>query len=222
MPAASANPLLPLMEFIRRMGAHEDAVLAACRSDVLALQQRTGEGGAPPITPEAGKCLQLLARIANAKRILEVGTGYGYSTIWLARALPRDGELRTIEEDPQHVKAAEAWLARAGVQDKVRILQGKAAGVMPAQPTKYFDLVFIDADKQSYPKYWELALRHVRSGGLICADNVFWLGAALDEQDQSPDAAGIRAYNRLASSTPGVETLILPLGDGLSVSWRGS
>ena len=208
-----ASPLLHLADFIRRHGAAEDPVLAALRSELQAQ-------GMPAITPEAGKLLSLLVKIGRAKRVLEVGTGYGYSAIWLARALPRDGQLRTIEADPQHARVAQEWLRRAGVAPKVQVVQGKAMGVLPALPTKFFDLVFIDADKESYPRYFELALRLARPGGLVCADNVFWFGAALSEEDPSPEAEGVRAYNRLASTTPGVETLILPLGDGLSVSLR--
>lgn len=209
----AANPLLPLVEFIRRTTATEDPVLAALRSELEA--QRV-----PAITPEAGKFLYLLARSIGAQRILEVGTGLGYSTIWLARALPRGGKLRTVEADAARAKAAEQWIRRAGVADRVEVIQGKALGVLPALPTKHFDLVFIDADKENYPRYWELALRLARPGGLVCADNVFWFGAALSEEDASPEAQGIREYNRLAASAPSVETLILPLGDGLSVSLR--
>jgi caffeoyl-CoA O-methyltransferase len=209
----AANPLMPLVEFIRRTGAVEDPVLAALRS-------RCHQEGFPAITPEAGKLLALLVKAAGAKRVLEVGTGYGYSGIWMARALPRDGVLRTVEADPAHAEQAREWFARAGVGAKVQVVQGKALGVLPALPTKSFDLCFIDADKENYPRYFDLATKLVRSGGLICADNVFWFGAALSEDDPSPEAQGIRAYNRLASSTPGVETLILPLGDGLSVSVR--
>jgi predicted O-methyltransferase YrrM len=205
--------LMPLVEFIRRTTAQEDSVLAALRSEIQA-------AGMPAITPEAGKMLQLLVRASGAKRVLEVGTGFGYSAIWLARGLPPDGQLRTVELDPRHAKVAEQWVQRAGLGGKVQVVHGKAVGVLPALPTKFFDLVFIDADKESYPRYWELALRLTRPGGLICADNVFWFGAALGDHDTTPDAEGIRAYNRLASSTPGVETLILPLGDGLSVSLR--
>jgi predicted O-methyltransferase YrrM len=213
MAAASRSPpaLLSLVKFIRRTTATEDPVLAALRSEIEA-------AGMPAITPEAGKFLHLLVRISGAKRVLEVGTGYGYSAIWMARALPRDGQLQTIELDPAHAKIAQEWLGRAGLEDKARILQGKGLGVMPALPTKFFDLVFIDADKENYPRYAELALKLVRPGGLVCADNVFWFGAALSDEDHTPDAAGIRAYNRLMASTPGVETLILPLGDGMSLS----
>jgi predicted O-methyltransferase YrrM len=217
--AVAAHPLFPLVEFIRRTSAVEDPILAAIRGQSMGAG-RTGEGGAPPITPEAGKLLHILCKAMGAKRVLEVGTGYGYSTLWLARALPHDGELTTIEADPEHARAAQAWLQKAGVADRVRIHQGKAIGVLPALPTKYFDLAFIDADKASYPRYFELALRLVRPGGVVCADNVFWLGAALSEDDVSSEAEGVRRYNRLASSTPGVDTVLLPLGDGLSVSVR--
>jgi predicted O-methyltransferase YrrM len=210
---------MPLVDFIRRTTAVEDPVLAALRSEVEGAG-RTGQSGAPPLTPEAGKFLHVLARAMGAKRILEVGTGHGYSTVWLARALPRDGRLTTIEADPAHAARAEHWLRQAGVADKVQVQKGKAIGVLPALPTKFFDLLLIDADKENYPRYFELGLRLLRPGGVLCADNVFWFGAALSDRDGSADAQGIRAYNRLAASTPGLETIILPLGDGLSVSVR--
>jgi predicted O-methyltransferase YrrM len=218
--APALNPMLPLIEFIRQTTAVEDPILAACRAEAMAPQARTAQGGAPPITPEAGKFLHVLARAVGAKRILEVGTGVGYSGVWLARALPRDGQLVTVELDPARARAAQGWFQRAGVAHKVQLQVGKALGVLPAMPTKSFDLAFIDANKDDYPRYFELALRLVRSGGVVCADNVFWFGAALSDEDGSPEASGVRAYNRLAASTPGVATILLPLGDGLSVSVR--
>lgn len=207
------NPMLPLVEFIRRNGAAEDGVLATLRGEVA-------QRDFPAITPEAGKMLHLLTRISGARSVVEVGTGLGYSGIWIARGLPKGGHLRTIEADPEHAATARQWFERAGVADRVHVMQGKALGVLPALPTKSVDLLFIDADKENYPRYFDLATRLVRSGGLICADNVFWFGAALSDADQTPDARGIRAYNHLASTTPGVDTLILPLGDGLSISVR--
>jgi predicted O-methyltransferase YrrM len=215
----SSNPMLPLVEFIRRTGAAEDPVLAALRSEVEAYNERS-DNRASPLTPEAGKLLYLLAKATRAKSILEVGTGFGYSGIWLARALPRDGQLKTVEADPEHAKIAEGWFRRAQLASKVEVVRGKAIGVLPAMPTKFFDFVFIDADKANYPRYLELAMRVSKPGSVICADNVFWFGAALSEDDTTPDAIGVREYNRMASSHPSLETLIVPLGDGLSVSVR--
>jgi predicted O-methyltransferase YrrM len=181
--------------------------------------------GLPPInvSPNEGKLLHLIARIARASRVLEVGTLGGYSTTWLARALPPDGRLVTLELEPRHAEVARANLARAGVAERVEIRIGPASASLRAlidQREPSFDLVFIDADKEGYVEYLELCLQLVRAGSVILADNT--LRRALDQDPSNAGARGIKAFNERIASHPRLDSLILPIIrehlDGLSIS----
>jgi predicted O-methyltransferase YrrM len=155
-------------------------------------------GGLPAIdvSPEQGKLLHLLARSTGARRILEIGTLGGYSTIWLARALPADGELITCELQPAHAEVARANLARAGLAQRVDVRVGPAAATL-AGLTGVFDLVFIDADKASNVTYLEHALRMSRPGTVIIVDNVVRRGRVVDADSQDGTVLGTR---RLAAA----------------------
>jgi predicted O-methyltransferase YrrM len=167
--------------------------------------QTSAEAGLPAIslTPALGKLLHLLARIQGARRILEVGTLGGYSTIWLARALPHDGELVTLELNPRYAEVATANAERAGLAGLIKIEVGPAleslralvaAGVEP------FDLVFIDADKQNTPAYFELALELTRPGSVIIADNAVRDGELIDADTPDPGTQGMRRLHDLLAS----------------------
>lgn len=178
----------------------QDAALEAALADSAA-------AGLPAINvaPNQGKFLNLLARIHGARRILEIGTLGGYSAIWLARALPENGRLVTLEYEPRHVEVAAANLARAGVAGKVDIIQGAAADSLQrliddgAAP---FDLVFIDADKPNNPVYLELALRLSRPGTVIVGDNVARQGEVANPANPDPAIVGTRRFIELMGSHP--------------------
>ncbi|TDE90434.1 O-methyltransferase [Occultella glacieicola] len=143
-----------------------------------------------------GGLLGVLARTVSARRVLEVGTLFGYSTIHLARALPVDGALITLEYSPEHARIARENIERAGLQDLVEVRVGSALETLPgvaADIDAPFDLVFIDADKQNNPGYLDWALRLTRPGGLIVVDNVVRGGAVTDPQSDRPDVRGTRA-----------------------------
>jgi predicted O-methyltransferase YrrM len=177
------------------------------------------------VSPNQGKLLYLLAKIAGAKRILEIGTLGGYSTTWLARALPADGVLITLELEAKHAQVARRSLDRAGLGSKVDIRVGPAKDSLRTlirlggEP---FDFIFIDADKVGYIEYLELSLQLARRGTLILADNVIRHGLVLAENP--PDAAdcAARAYNDAIARDPRLESLILPIVrrrvDGLAIS----
>jgi predicted O-methyltransferase YrrM len=165
------------------------------------------EAGLPPIavSPNQGKLLYLLVRIHGASRILELGTLGGYSTIWMARALPQDGRLVTLELDPAYAAVASASIARAGLAERVQVRVGPAADSLRAllqEGAERFDLIFIDADKQSTPEYFELALELCRPGGLILVDNVVRDGAVVDPASEDPGAQGMRRFLELAAAEP--------------------
>jgi predicted O-methyltransferase YrrM len=160
-------------------------------------QRAAKEAGLPPISVSAaqGKLLQVLVQLQHAKTVLEIGTLGGYSTIWMARALPADGRLITLEIDPKHAEVASASLARAGVGDRVDVRVGAAIDTLPlleAEGAGPFDLVFIDADKASNPDYFAWAVKLSRKGTMIIVDNVVRNGAVLDATSDSADIVGTR------------------------------
>jgi predicted O-methyltransferase YrrM len=184
--------------------------------------------GLPPINvaPGQGKLLHLLARVQGARKILEIGTLGGYSTIWLARALPADGHLITLEADPHHAEVARANIARAGLASVVTIRVGRALDTLPqlaADGHGPFDLVFIDADKPSNPDYFAWALRLSRRGSLIIVDNVVRGGAVIDAASADASVQGVRRLNQLIAAEPRVTaTAIQTVGskgyDGLALA----
>jgi predicted O-methyltransferase YrrM len=181
-----------------------DAALAASQA-----------AGLPPIaiTPNQGKLLELLARIHRAESILELGTLGGYSTIWLARALPQDGRLITLERDPHYAEVARTNVAKAGFADVVQVRVGPALQTLPelhAEGFGPFDMIFIDADKQNYPGYLEWSLKLSRVGTLIIGDNVVRAGAILDPDagdlslEDGGIAAGVRRFYEMLADEPRV------------------
>jgi predicted O-methyltransferase YrrM len=179
-----------------------DAALAA--SDAAGLPQIA-------VSSTHGKLLHLLALSMatpsgpGARKILEIGTLGGYSTIWLARALPAGGRLITLEADPKHAEVARANVARAGLADKVEIRLGKALDTLPGLTAEApFDLVFIDADKQGYCDYLGWSLRLTRPGSLIVADNVVRKGAVVDPASPDSMVQGVRRFNQMLAAEPRV------------------
>ena len=184
-----------------------------------------GAEGLPPheVSPPQGALLELLARAIGARRILELGTLAGYSTIWLARALPPGGRLVTLEADPAHAAAARANLVR--FEDRVEVIVGPALDTLP-RLSGPFDLVFIDADKRSNAEYLSWALRLARPGTLIVADNVIRGGAVIDPDDRDPSVQGVRDFFDALAAAPDVQaTAIQTVGgkgyDGFALALVG-
>ncbi len=165
--------------------------------------------GLPPhdVSPNQGKLLHLLARIRGARNILEIGTLAGYSTIWLARALPPGGRLVTLEADPKHAEVARANLARAGLSGAVELRLGPALETLPrlaAEGLGPFDLIFIDADKPNNPEYLAWALKLSRRETVIVGDNTVRDGAVVDRASTDPSVQGIRRFHELLAAEPRV------------------
>ena len=157
------------------------------------------------VAPNQGKWLMILAQAIGARSILEMGSLGGYSTIWLARALPADGRLVTLEADPKHAEVAQANIAHAGLADKVELRLGKALDMLPelaAEGHGPFDFIFIDADKGNYPGYLEWALKLSRPGTLIIGDNVVRDGAVIDAANTDPSIQGVRRMNEIIAAEP--------------------
>ncbi|HUG41602.1 MAG TPA: O-methyltransferase [Longimicrobiales bacterium] len=203
-----------LSGYVRGLFAPEDEILETLRYE---LPRR----GLPEIqiSAEQGRLLQVLLTAVAAERVLEVGTLGGYSAIWMARALPAGGRLVSLEIDPERAAFAREFMDRAGVGDRVEVRIGEASGIMAAlEGAAPFDAVFIDADKERYPAYLDLALRLLRPGGLVMADNAFWSGRVLDDDAEEEGTRAVREFNRRMAGHPDLVGTIVPVRDGLAVA----
>jgi caffeoyl-CoA O-methyltransferase len=172
------------------------------------------ESGIPQISVSAnqGKFLEVMARAASARKILEVGTLGGYSTIFMARALPEGGIFISLEIDPHHAEVARQNIDRAGLSDKVNIRVGKALDVLPQlqkEGAGPFDMIFIDADKPPYTEYFQWALRLSRPGTVIIADNVIREGKVMDPDKDDEIVNGVARFNKALAATPGITATII-------------
>lgn len=187
-------------DYFNALLVEEDAALLSAVAD-------SDTAGLPPhqVAPNQGKLLHLLARIQGARTILEIGTLGGYSTIWLARALPHGGRLVTLEADERYGAVAAANIARAGLDDIVDLRIGKASDSLPLlaeEGSGPFDMVFIDADKPSNPAYLDWALKLTRPGSVIIGDNVVRDGAVTDPASSDPRVQGVRRFTELIAEHP--------------------
>jgi predicted O-methyltransferase YrrM len=167
------------------------------------------------VTPLQGRFLEFLVRATGARRVLEIGTLGGYSTIWMARALPEDGRVVTLELDPHHARVAKQNLKAARVAQRVEIVLGPATDTLPKLASTAagqggpFDLIFIDADKQGYPEYLKWVLKLSRPGTVIVADNVVREGKVLDEKTKDPVIQGVRRFAEMVAAEPRLIATVL-------------
>ncbi len=180
------------------------------------LRRAAGEASLPAIhiAPEQASFLQILLRLHRAREVIEVGTLGGYSAIAMARALPEGGSVRTIEINAAFAEFARSWIARSDVADRVEVIEGRGMDVLPTFETDSADAAFLDADKTSYTGYLRESLRIVRPGGLLCVDNAFAFGQIFDEDPTDPEVGAVRAFNDFMAKVEGLQSVIVPLGDG--------
>lgn len=194
-------------EYFGNLLAPADAALTAA----LEANQRAGLP-AIDVSPVQGKFLQILVQSTRARRVLEIGTLGGYSTICLARALPQDGHLLSLELKPQHAEVARANLRNAGILDRVEIRVGRATeslAALEASGAAPFDFIFIDADKGGYPEYLDWSMKLSRPGTLIVADNVVRDGKVIDQDSADPDVQGVRRFAQKLASEPRLSATVL-------------
>jgi len=188
-----------------------DAVLAemeayAARHDV------------PIVGPAVGRLLALLVRISGARRIFEMGSAIGYSTLWLARAAGPRAEVYYSDGDPENARRARRSFEQAGVAGRISILTGDSLALLRKAPGR-FDLIFCDVDKHQYPAAFRIAVRKLRRGGLLVADNTLWFGrAARKARPGDRDTRGIQKFNRLLYSSTSLFPVLIPLRDGVAVA----
>ena len=164
--------------------------------------------------PVQGKFLQFLCQMLKPQRVLEIGTYTGYASICIARGLPRGGKLLSIEANREYEDTLRHYFDKDQVSEKIDLILGDAKTVIPAL-NETFDLVFIDADKASYPTYYNIVMEKLRPGGFILADNVLWDGKVLNAQTKERDTQALIAFNDIVQNDPRVENVLLPIRDGL-------
>lgn len=195
-----------LLDYVNRIHTPHDAALAqafAVPEGIPAIQ----------VGPSDGRLLYLLLRLVNARKVVEVGTLVGYSAIHMARALPADGRIWTIEFDPKHAEVARGNLAAANLADRVTVLVGAGRDVLPTlEPEGPFDAVFIDADKQTYDFYGKWAVENLRKGGLVLGDNAYLFGELLEDSERGN---AMRAFHEHVAAT--CDSVCAPTPDGLVV-----
>jgi caffeoyl-CoA O-methyltransferase len=201
-------------EYIQQL-VREDELLVSVRKSIL-------EHDMPPISVavELGRLLTLLVRSTGARRILEIGALGGYSGICLARGLPEDGKLVSLELNPDFANVARANLAHAGLIDRVEFKVGPAVDSLEALINEgaKFDFFFIDADKPNYPNYLELAIQLANSGALITADNVLLGDRVTDVNNHDPSPEGVRQFNQAMHTDARLEAVLLGVSDGFSIA----
>lgn len=209
MSTQSTHVGAELFHYIRQHTLQEDDFLRD-------LKTAAREAGLPEIwiAPEQGALMHILLRLIAAKVVVEIGTLAGYSAIWLARALPDDGRLSTIEVSGSRADFAEAWIAKSDVAAKIKVFRGQGLEILPRFRNESADAAFIDADKVNYPAYLAECQRIIRRGGLILVDNGFAYGQLLDDSVRDANVVAMRAFNELLARQRALFSIIVPLGDG--------
>ena len=208
-----------LIAYIRSVGVHEDADLAALREETARHPHAMMQ-----IAPEQGAFMGLLVRLLGARKTLEVGVFTGYSAMVVAKAMGPEGRVLALDVSEEFTAVARRHWANAGVAGRIELRLRPAAEslqeLLATGAAETFDFAFIDADKASYDTYYEYALKLVRRGGLIAIDNVLWNGQVIDPSDQSADTIAIRALNKKVHADTRVNAVLVPIGDGLTLALK--
>jgi caffeoyl-CoA O-methyltransferase len=202
---------MELEQYLEEHYWSEDDLLREVRADI---EER---GPTIQVSAEAGRLLALLVRLAGATHVLELGTLFGYSGIWMARELPPGGHLDTVEVDPMHADAAEHWFERAGLADRVTVHRGAGLEVLARACAGPYDVSFIDADKGGYPEYARISLERLRPGGIVIADNAI-RGGQIVQAGVDAGLDGIRALHDVLGGDSNLVSTTVPVGDGLAMA----
>jgi caffeoyl-CoA O-methyltransferase len=203
-----------LYEYLVAHGHNGDPI----RAELAAETTKLGQISTMQIAAEQGTFMAILAAAIGARSAVEVGTFTGYSALCVARALPADGRLLCCDVNEQWTGIGRRYWERAGVASKITLKLGPAADTLKALPASHtFDFAFIDADKSSYPIYYDEILKRLRPGGLILIDNVLWKGAIVDEAIKDADTMALRALNDFIAKDTRVEAVMLGFSDGVTI-----
>ena len=206
-----------LLEYLRQNAVREPKVLQELREET----QRLPNAGMQ-ISSEQGQLMAMLVKLVNARKIIEVGTFTGYSSIVMALAMPPEGRLIACDVSEEYTRMARKFWQKAGVEQKVQLILGNAKEslrqLLEADEQEAFDLAFIDADKTAYTDYYECCLQLLRPGGLVLVDNVLWGGQVADSSNHDVDTEALRTFNATLSSDQRIDLCMVPIGDGLTVA----
>lgn len=209
-----------LHDYLLRETVREPAILARLREETAGL----GRAAGMQISPEQGQLMALLVRLTGTRRMLEIGTFTGYSSLACLLAMPADGCMFCCDVSPEWTSVARRYWDEAGVADRVVLRLAPALEslqqLQDSGAAASFDMAFIDADKASYGAYFEVVLALLRPGGLMMFDNTLWSGHVADPDDQSEDTVALRRLNRSLADDPRVESSLIPIGDGLTLVWK--
>lgn len=213
----TTTPMTEALEsYMRAVGVREPAVLAALREETAGM-----EGAGMQTSPEQGQFLHLLVKLTGARRVLEIGTFTGYSSLWMALAVPDDGSVVCCDVSETYTAVARRYWEQAGVAARMTLKIAPAEETLvalQAEGVEPFDMAFIDADKQGYAEYYEAALSMLRPGGLVVVDNVLWHGSVADETNTEDSTLAIRRFNNMVAKDERVEVVLIPIGDGLTLA----
>ena len=197
--------------------------LLPARDEVLTeIEAEAARRKIPIVGPAVGRLLQLLARISDARIVFEMGSAIGYSTIWWARGLGREGRVIYTDGDPKNAEQARRNFERAGVADQVQLRTGDALEILSEHKPGSLDIIFNDVDKEDYPRVFRLAVPRLKPGGLFVSDNVLWHGQVIEKQPQQASTRAIQEFNRLLYSSRELFPVIIPLRDGVAVAVKGA
>lgn len=208
-----------LYDYLLSVSVDESELLSRLREETLSV-----EWSVMQISPEQGQFMSLLVRLLNAKRALEIGTYTGYSSICIASALPEDGELICCDDSEEWTTVARKYWKLAGLENRINLHVQDASITLQdliEKDESSFDFIFIDADKQNYEVYYEQSLKLLRTGGLLAVDNTLWSGKVADSENTEPGTRAIRRFNEKIKNDERVTISLLPIGDGLTLIYKG-
>ncbi len=209
------HPILNDLDYLKRLHRNPAPLL-------LELEQHGRSDAIPLVDRETGRFLSTLVHAMQANRILEIGTAYGYSTLWMALAMPPAGHIWTIDPDTERTVVAIEFLRRAGKFDDVSVMNQPALEILPTFPVRNLDIVFIDAVKTEYAEYLELVVPLLKRSGLVIVDKLLWVGKSAAEPEASDSAAttAIREFNKIFLNHPQLDATIVPIGNGIGIGSR--
>jgi len=206
-----------LYQYLLKVSLHESELMTALRKETAKLSM-----SAMQVSPEQGQFMALLAKLLGARRVIEVGTFTGYSTLAIAQALPADGEVIACDVSDEWTGMARRYWEQAGMADRIDLRLAPALETLDCLLQEgragSFDMAFIDADKENYLNYYERCLQLLRPGGLIMVDNVLWDGSVVDASNQKSETVAIREFNEHIQNDSRVDISLVPIGDGLTLA----